>query len=116
MKAIFLREERCFQVLKNEMIPDIIKRGKGDDKTIRIWCAGCSTGEEPYSVAMTLYNIQKSFKDWSIEILGTDINTDVLEKAKKAIYTEWSFRDTPHWIKEGFLKRIQRDYMFLTTI
>jgi len=101
-ESYFLREERCFEVLKSKMIPDIIEMRDQDDKTIRIWCAGCSTGEEPYSVAMTLYSIQKSLKDWSIEILGTDIDTDALAKAQKGIYTEWSFRNTPHWIKERF--------------
>ena len=60
---------------------------------MRIWSAGCSTGEEPYTIAMMIRDSLPDLDDWSITILATDINTQALNKARVGLYTESSFRE-----------------------
>mgnify|MGYP001556382419 CR=1 FL=1 len=80
----FFRENHHFEALANEFFPEIIKRNYSSKK-IRIWSAGCSSGEEPYSIAITVKeNIPES---WDVKIIATDLDTNVLEKAKKGVYS-----------------------------
>jgi chemotaxis protein methyltransferase CheR len=93
----FFRENHHFEYLENKVIPELLKTKKAE-KVIRIWSAGCSTGEEPYSIAITMHeafrkDLQKDstfqqdcFKGWDIRILATDISTKVLETAEIGIY------------------------------
>lgn len=81
----FFRESHHFEFLKNKIMPELL-RIKSSEKTIRIWSAGCSTGEEPYSIAITLCEALGNIRGWDIKILATDISTKVLDKAKNGIY------------------------------
>lgn len=81
----FFRENHHFQFLKETALPEI-RRKNLQSKRLRIWSAGCSTGQEPYSIGMTL-NGAGIAKDWDVKILATDLDSDVLEKAKNAIYS-----------------------------
>ena len=82
----FFRDADVYDLIKKEVMPALF-RGR---KTIRIWCAGCSTGEEPYSMAMILYDIMAADKTLSGQIFATDIDEVVLKKAKEGIYSEKS--------------------------
>jgi chemotaxis protein methyltransferase CheR len=74
-------------------IAEEIRHSRGNSrKSLRIWSAGCSSGEEPYTVAMLL--IEKNFSDWELEIVGSDINQRVLQSARKGVYRKNSFRTT----------------------
>ena len=106
-ETFFFREKRSFDVLEREILPGLIQSKDGGEKRLRIWSAGCSTGEEPYSIAILLNRMIPDLKDWNITILATDINSRVLKKASEGVYTDWSFRDTPPWIKEGYFKKIK---------
>jgi chemotaxis protein methyltransferase CheR len=75
-------------------------REKGD-RRLRIWSAGCATGEEPYSIAIALRRALPALADWNITILATDINPKMLRTAAAGVYGEWSFRNTPPWLQEG---------------
>lgn len=79
----FFREKHHFEYLQDTLIPEIIKKNAAH-KTIKVWSAGCSTGEEPYSIAMTLYEYIP--RGWTIKILATDLDTDVLAKAEEGVY------------------------------
>lgn len=79
----FFREPHHFQFLQNKIIPQL-KAIHKTDKRIRIWSAGCSTGMEPYSIAMTLQNRFPS--NYDVKILATDLDTEVLQTAKEGIY------------------------------
>ncbi len=79
----FFREQHHFDYLKETVIPEVIKR-KSASKTIKVWSAGCSTGEEPYSLAMTL--LENVPSGWDIKILATDLDTNVLHTASTGVY------------------------------
>ncbi|MBP7735239.1 MAG: protein-glutamate O-methyltransferase [Spirochaetes bacterium] len=89
-KTEFFREFKHFDYMRDNCFPDFIERGK---KTIKIWSAGCSTGEEPYSIAITVKEFFGSAKTPEIKILATDIDTNVLEKAYAGMYTLEQVKD-----------------------
>jgi chemotaxis protein methyltransferase CheR len=77
-ETYFWREPQVFIALTDFILPELIKLKKKREKKIRIWSAGCSTGEEPYSIAIALHKTIPKIKDWNITILATDINTKAL--------------------------------------
>ncbi len=81
----FFRERHHFEFLKNELIPELVKSNAASKK-VRIWSAGCSTGEEPYSIAMTL-DSTKSLMNWDVKVLATDLDTNVINHGRKGIYS-----------------------------
>ena len=104
-ETYFLREVRCMEILEGQIVPEIIKKRKGGEQRLRIWCAGCATGEEPYSIAILLHRMHATLRDWDISILASDINPNSLRKAREGIYTNWSFRTSPPWFKENFFRQ-----------
>lgn len=102
--TFFLREPEHFDYLREVILPYLERTVKDHD--IRIWCAASSTGQEPYTLAMT---IDEYFGDkkgqWDAKILATDISTDALAKAKDGIYTVDMVKDVPErWIKKYFVR------------
>ncbi len=83
----FFRENHHFEYLANTLIPELVRK-KQSSRRIRIWSAGCSTGEEAYSISIVLRESIADIDNWDIRILATDINTDVLDKGKSGIYVE----------------------------
>ncbi len=79
----FFRENHHFDYLSRTFIPELLKSKQGQ-RQIKVWSAGCSTGEEPYSLAMTLK--ERVPEDWDIKILATDLDTNVLATAAEGIY------------------------------
>jgi chemotaxis protein methyltransferase CheR len=101
-ETYFWREPQVFSALTDHILPELIKSKKNGEKSIRIWSAGCSTGEEPYSIAIALHKTIQKIEDWNITILATDINPRALSKAEHGIYGTWSFRNSPAWLKSGY--------------
>ncbi len=99
----FFRENHHFEYLADTVIPELLAKNKGS-RQIKIWSAGCSTGEEPYSIAMTLKeNIPD---DWQIKILATDLDTQVLQTAASGVYpvdrvSGLSQQRLSRWFKKG---------------
>jgi chemotaxis protein methyltransferase CheR len=81
----FFREPHHFEHLKSEVLTPLLHRASGT-RRVRIWSAGCSTGEEPYSIAMTVLETVKDIERWDIRILATDLDSEVLDKASRGVY------------------------------
>ncbi|MBF8277277.1 MAG: methyltransferase, CheR-type [Candidatus Brocadiaceae bacterium] len=109
-ETYFFREKASFDVLKEHVLPPIIRSKATNGRRLRIWCAGCCTGEEAYSIAILLTRIIADWKDWNISILATDINVNSLKKALSGKYTEWSFRNAPPWLKESYFEKKENGY------
>jgi chemotaxis protein methyltransferase CheR len=93
-ETYFFRESFQLKAFTDEIIPELIKRKTvRGNRSLRIWSAGCSTGEEPYTIAMLLSTIPELYR-WKIEIIGTDISQRVLQQARRAVYGKSSFRVT----------------------
>ncbi len=90
-KTSFFRENQHFQYMRETIIPDIQKRNGG----IRVWSAGCSSGEEPYTIAMILREEWLPRQNSDIRILATDISSRMLEKARIAEYEKETVQDVP---------------------
>lgn len=97
----FFREPRQFDFLQERVIPEWRAAAGGRPRRIRVWSAACSTGEEPYSLAMTLLNHFPRESGWEIEILASDISTRVLDVAREAVWSLESAAEIP----EPYLKR-----------
>ncbi|MBI3399149.1 MAG: protein-glutamate O-methyltransferase CheR [Deltaproteobacteria bacterium] len=135
-ETYFFRESCQLKAFSEEILPEIKNRKESNtkEKDLCIWSAGCSTGEEPYTIAMLILETGQ-FKDWNIEIFGNDISQRVLQVARKGVYTQSSFRsadknlidkyfeqfDGKHKIKDevknmvrfGYLNLIDRNKMSL---
>ncbi len=98
----FFRDEKLFKALEFEILPKLLRSKKENGRELRIWSAGCSTGEEPYSIAIALKMIAPDLDGSRLSLLATDLNPDSLEKASSGKYTHWSFRGTPDYIKDRF--------------
>ncbi len=105
-ETYFFREKRSLEILEEQILPELIRARGETERRLRIWSAGCCTGEEPYSIAMLLDRSIPDLKKWNVTILATDINPQSLRKAARGVYGEWSFRNTPHWLKERYFKRL----------
>ncbi|MGN0620573.1 MAG: CheR family methyltransferase [Porcipelethomonas sp.] len=100
----FMREAQHFEFMKQVFLPQVEKTVH--DRDVRIWCAASSSGEEPYTIAMTIDDYFGSRKKgWDLRILATDISTDVLQKAQRAIYPAEALNALPHGWKEKYFTR-----------
>ncbi len=103
-KTDFFRENKHFEFIQDVALPEIDKRNQ---KNITIWSAGCSTGQEPYSIAITIFDhyLKKKIPMPEIKILATDIDTNVLNVATEGVYKEDEFEDVDtHLLRKFFLK------------
>jgi len=103
-ETYFFRENRSLEILEERIVPELIRAHVGLSAPIRIWSAGCATGEEPCSVAIVLNKLLAGLKDRNVEILATDLNTKSLQKACMGTDGEWSFRGTPHWVRHTYFE------------
>lgn len=99
-KTDFFREPKHFDFLRDRILPEL-----ADEKRIRIWSSACSTGEEPYTIAMTLFEHAQNLAEWDFKILASDLSSRVLDKAAAGTYSEDRFRDVPpEVLKRHFLR------------
>ena len=115
-ETYFLRDPKSYRVFEEELLPDLIKARRSTDKTLRIWSAGCSTGEEPYSIAILLSRVIPDLADWKITLVGSDINPRAIERGRLGIYSKWSFRNAPGWLLEYFSAEPDGSYQIVPRI
>jgi len=105
-KTDFFREPKHYEVLFREVLPDVYRWNRvGPKRKARVWSAACSTGEEPYTLAMILSEFREAHPGFDFSILGTDISTRVLEKAVQGIYEENAVAPVPPALRRKYLLR-----------
>lgn len=104
-ETYFFRDESCFSALEQHVLPELLRKHSQSEHRLRIWSAGCCTGEEAYSIAMLLDRLACRFAGWNATVIATDINPGFLRKAVDGVYGPWSFRNTPERLKQDYFKR-----------
>ena len=87
-ESFFFRDIKPFDIFRDASLPFYLDRRKSQ-KSLKIWCAAASSGQEPYSIAMILNEMSAQFAGWNTEIIGTDISTEILEKAENGVYSQF---------------------------
>ncbi len=106
-KTDFFRESKHFDFLNTTLLPQLISnKEKSNNKKLRIWCAASSSGEEPYTLAITVLNHMKPSNGWDIKILATDISTEILQKAVAGIYKMETMKDIPPGITSAHFSKV----------
>ena len=88
-ESFFFRDKLPFEQFRDTIMPALLAARTRRRRRIRIWCAAAATGQEPYSLAIALKEMGKDLRGWRIEIVATDLSTEVLEKAKSGIYSQF---------------------------
>lgn len=102
-ESYFFREIVVFSLLREHVLPQIIEeKEKQGSRELRIWSAGCSSGEEVYSMAILIDSMLNQRDGWKFSVLGTDVNPSAIERAREGRYREWSFRDLPAGIIQEY--------------
>jgi len=91
-ETYFFRDVGLWEGLEQEILPEILER-QAKSRNLRIWSAGCSTGEEPYSLAMLLHALVPRIEDWTLHLLATDLSEKALERARMAVYGKRALRE-----------------------
>ncbi len=112
--TFFMRENSHFEFFKNTILPYLEQTKK--NKVLSIWSAGCSSGEEPYTLSMILKDYFRNKSGWDTKVLATDISQRVLEKAKAAIYEGEALKDIPEEWKKKYFTKMGDSYMFVPEI
>lgn len=113
-ESYFFRDRGQFRLLRQQILPELIRERSNyaaahDVKpSLRLWSAGCSTGEEAYSLAILVHQLIPDLANWNLFILGTDINAAAIAKAKEGFYSSWSFRTLDEEIQTKYF-RAHRD-------
>jgi len=110
-ETYMFREFEQLQAFADHCLPMILKlRETANDRTLRIWSAGCSSGEEPYTLAIILMEVMHDFRSWNIKIKATDIDQVRLEMARRAVYEERSVHEIPPEYFDRHITRLPAGY------
>lgn len=110
-ETYFFRDKRQVKLLTEVILPNLIEtKLANNDRSLRIWSAGCSSGEEIYTIIMILKDLLPDFKNWQCYFLATDINIDSLRKGLSGNYTEWSMRSIPEFYLSTYFTKVNNSY------
>jgi chemotaxis protein methyltransferase CheR len=115
LESYFFRDQEQFSLLKTCILPELIQRNRST-RTLRLCSAGCSTGEEAYSLAILLTELLPDREQWNINILGVDINLEAIQKARLGIYRSWSFRGVDLRIQQRYFQSLGDEYQIIPSI
>lgn len=106
-ETLFFRDTKPFEQLKRVVLPKMLE-GRAKQRAIRIWCAACSSGQEPYSIAMQIEEEAAKFSGWRIEILATDLSGEMIEKAKAGLFSQFEVqRGLPIQLLMKYFKQVE---------
>lgn len=103
-ETFFFRNPDAFRALTERVLPERMRAKEPHRVPLRILSAGCASGEEPYSLAMTLVEAVPDLERRQVEILGVDVNAAVLQRAARARYSEWALRETPEELRRRYFR------------
>ncbi len=107
----FFRDQEAFAYLRGEILPKLIARARERNHTLRIWSAGCATGEEPYSLAMLLTDLLGvELPEWSIKIFATDLDEAAINFARRGLYSENLLKSVPSEYADRFFEKSDLGY------
>ena len=107
----FFRDPEAFNFIKKTLLPVLIEQGRKNDKSLRMWSAGCATGEEAYSLALLVADeLGPEFPEWNIKIFATDLAADAIEFARRGFYPENVLKDLPDDYNIRFFERLDGGY------
>ena len=107
----FFRDPEAFQFLRDTVIPVVIEQGQQNGRTLRVWSAGCSTGEEPYSLALLIADqLGQEFPEWNVKIFATDLAGDAIGFARRGLYPENVLKELPDDYRDRFFERVDHGY------
>lgn len=109
-ETYFFRDHGQFDLLRQRLLPELIERRR-KAKSLRLWSAGCSSGEEAYSLAMLVDMLLPAREGWDILIIGSDIDPTALTKARRGSYGKWSFRMVPPALQARYFRRTGDEWM-----
>ncbi len=108
----FYREAHHFDHLKTVALPEFKTLSNKNGRRLRLWSSACSTGEEPYSIAMTLLDYGIDRKSWDVRVLATDLNTEVLNSASAGLYSPEICEKLPSHLRQRFIESHSQDERF----
>lgn len=117
-ETFFFRDHGVFQLLNSEAL-EVLRTARASRRRLRIWCAGCSTGQEAYSLAMMIADAPERWQGWTVDILGTDISSGAIERAQTGVFSQfeiqrglpitmmmrWFEQEGENWYAKSDLKR-----------
>lgn len=108
----FFRSPPQIQAFQEKVLPELMQRhGTGGGKTLRLWSAGCSTGDEPYTMGIVVKEVfNDALKDWDVKIFASDISEKALKSARAALYNEYTLRSVPPEIKRKYFTQNGSQY------
>ncbi len=113
----FFRDPEAFTYIRNEVIPRIIMQARERDRVLRLWAAGCASGEEPYSLAMLLIDqLGPELSEWSVKIFATDLDEAAVSFARRGLYAENLLKSVPDEYRERFFERFDQGYRISKTL
>jgi chemotaxis protein methyltransferase CheR len=114
-ETFFFRNTDNFMALAEIVLPERI-RAKAQTKQLRILSAGCSSGDEPYSLAIIVREALPDLDAWDVKIIGIDVNPAILLKATRGRYSEWSLRATPEDVRQRYFRADGADFVLAPEI
>ncbi|MBW3624128.1 MAG: hypothetical protein KY468_12040, partial [Armatimonadetes bacterium] len=108
-ESYFFRDQGQFGLLRERLLPELLRENR-ETRSLRVWSAGSSTGEEAYSLAILLHELLPKAEEWNVLILGTDLNSEAVQKARHAVYRSWSFRKVDPAIRSRYFRERQDEW------
>lgn len=109
-ETYFFRDDMISEMIRDTILPKFFAaKSAKNDRNLVFWSAGCSSGEEAYTLAILLAESPPS-KRYDIDIIGSDVNANAIAKARQGIYTKWSFRNTPQPIMKTYFEHLQNNH------
>lgn len=116
-ETYFFRDKRQMHLLEHVLLPRIIQRKRAEgDLSLRIWSAGCSSGEEIFTIAMLLCELLPDRDKWTLNLSGSDINTRTLQRINTGRYSQWSMRSISDYYKKRYFTEDNQNYILSSEI